>query len=50
MRPSVGACTILQKMINGFLCVHIVLNPKEGIIIKFTGQVKTEYISMATDR
>ena len=23
--PSVGACTMMQKMIEGFLCMHIVL-------------------------
>ena len=35
-----------KKMINGSLCMHIVLKQKGGIIIKFKGQIKTTYISM----
>ena len=33
---------ILKKIIDGFLCIHIVLKYREGTIVKFKGQVKTE--------
>ena len=37
-------------MIDGFLSMHIVLKQRKGIIIKFKVQVKTEYMSLVTNR
>ena len=44
MRLSIGALNDPAKMVNGFLCMHIVLKQRDGIIIKLKGQVKTKTI------
>ena len=49
VRHSVGACTIVQKIISRLLWMHIVLKQKEGIIIKFEGEDKIENIWMITN-